>query len=233
MRTLILKSDNLNSLEEQLDIYIKQEMFHKFSGFAESTVNLNKLEAFKLIYNKLIKSNPDSFILEHFFEKIFLKACEYKRNKFLIFLFSNKEFFVNSFNQKLGFCLAIKNKNTFKILSKKFKLKEEYYTDLIYSLVLNNQKKNKNNIYSMTNILIKEFGYFPSKKLYNQILNKKSFERLNILRNKDNFRFSEYLYDFDSERYIIYNYKSLLSREIKSIENEYEEIIKKIKISNF
>jgi len=85
----------------------------------------------------------------------------------------------------------------------------------------------------MTKILVDKFGYFPSEKLYNKILENESFEKLNSLRNRGDFKFSEYLDYFEQDKYIIYNYKSLLSRNSPSIEEEYDIIIKKIKISNF
>ena len=233
MNTLLLKSNNLKSLESTLNIYIQNDMVYKFSGLARTAINLNKLEAFKLIYNKLIQTENEDYIFNNFFEGVFLKACEYKRNKILSFLFSKEEFQVNSFNQKIGFSFAIKNKTTFNLLVNKYTLKEGYYADIIYSLVYNHQKKNKNHIYYMTKILVDKFGYFPSEKLYNKILENESFEKLNSLRNRGDFKFSEYLDYFEQDKYIIYNYKSLLLRNSPSIEEEYDIIIKKIKISNF
>tara|TARA_Y100000034_G_scaffold136830_1_gene216165 strand:- start:2348 stop:3049 length:702 start_codon:yes stop_codon:yes gene_type:complete len=233
MSTLLLKSNNLKLLESTLDMYIQNNMTYKLLGFAKTAINLNKVEAFKIIYNKSIQKDNKNPDLNIFLKETFLKACEYKRNKILSFLFSQEEFQIDSFNQKIGFSFAIKNKTTFKLLVDKYTLKEEYYTDIIYSLVCNYQKKNKKHIYYMTDILINKFGYFPSEKLYNKILENKSFEKLNSLRNRGDFKFSEYLDYFEQDKYIIYNYKSLLLRNSPSIEEEYDIIIKKIKISNF
>jgi len=62
MSTLLLKSNNLKLLESTLDMYIQNNMTYKLLGFAKTAINLNKVEAFKIIYNKSIQKdnkNPD------------------------------------------------------------------------------------------------------------------------------------------------------------------------------
>ena len=67
-------------------------MTYKLLGFAKTAINLNKVEAFKIIYNKSIQKDNKNPDLNIFLKETFLKACEYKRNKILSFLFSKEEF---------------------------------------------------------------------------------------------------------------------------------------------
>ena len=41
---------------------MQNDMVYKFSGLARTAINLNKLEAFKLIYNKLIQTENEDYI---------------------------------------------------------------------------------------------------------------------------------------------------------------------------
>jgi hypothetical protein len=231
MLTNVLKSNNLKTLEWFLE---NKNCFQHLTAANSSIIN-NKKEAFQFTLNKIEKIEKYDGFYEMFFEKCFLKACEYNNIDILKIIIQNKNFYIKDHTLKIGFSFSINNKKIFTFLNNNFRLKKEDLGSIIFSLIFKSNHKNKSFIYNMTDLLIQKFGFFPSQTVFELFKTNNSFIRLNLRLklNKSDFKLENYLFKYEKEHFIIKNYKELMVKDLPEISDKYNNVIKKIKINNF
>ena len=232
MLTRILKSNDM----ELFSLHIKNKDQYQFISIAKTCINANKLEAFKILLDKFRSLEDSEYTKYDFYYKSLLQAVEYKRYdilNFLIPIIKENKIQLNSEDINFIYNAAAQQIKMVKFLQEHYPVRKEYIPSMIFRVSGSTLKKrNKKQVYKLTDYYINLLGYFPSVEIFKIIKKHDCFIRINHNFNKDiDFEFHNFLLKYDKENYIIKRFKGLMTKQHGAIYELYNDLNNRIHIS--